>query len=307
MKRLIALLALIVLPASAFGWNATGHMVVARLAWRQLSEDQRAKVIAVLKKHPHQERYLAARKPDGFTMDEWVFMRAAVWADTVRGRPDFDHPTWHYINYPIVPPGSSVKEADHEPPPGQENVVNQLTFAADKIRTGTDEEKAIYTAWLFHLVGDIHQPLHCAALFSEQYPTGDEGGNLDFIRIRSSPVKLHSFWDGLLGSDTSAGAINADVGEIEALLKANAADVQKEIDAHKTFESWGREGQELARHVVYLDGKLKVLASSGRRVDRNADVPTAPDGYAQNCGKVARMQAGKAGLRLAEQIKKLIP
>jgi hypothetical protein len=115
--------------------------------------------------------------------------------------------------------------------------------------------------------------------------------------IRSSPVKLHAFWDGLLGNGTTVGAINSDVREIEALLKEKAADIQKEIDAHQTFESWGREGQELARRVVYLDGELKVAASSARRIAANADVPTAPDGYAQNCGKVARVQVGKIGRR----------
>jgi hypothetical protein len=99
-----------------------------------------------------------------------------------------------------------------------------------------------------------------------------------------------------------AGAINADVREIEAVMKEKAADMQKEIDAHPTFESWGREGQEIARRVVYLNGELKVAASSARRIAANADIPTAPEGYAQNCGKVARVQVGKAGLRLADQL-----
>jgi hypothetical protein len=196
---------------------------------------------------------------------------------------------------------------DHEPPAKQENVVNQLAVCVDKIRTGTDEEKAVYLTWLLHLVGDIHQPLHCTAVFSEQFPSGDKGGNDAFIRIRSSPVKLHAFWDGLLGNGTTGGAINSDVREIEAVMKEKAADVQKELDGRQTFESWGREGQELARRVVYLNGELKVAASSARRIAANVDVPTAPDGYAQNCGKVARVQVGKAGLRLADQLKSLFP
>ena len=90
-------------------------------------------------------------------------------------------------------------------------------------------------------------------------------------------------------------------------MKEKAADIQKEIDAHQTFESWGREGQELARQVVYLNGELKVAASSARRIAANVDVPMAPDGYAQNCGKVARVQVGKAGLRLVDQLKTLFP
>ena len=39
------------------------------------------------------------------------------------------------------------------------------------------ERKAIALAWLYHLVGDIHQPLHTAQLFTVDSPNGDTGGN----------------------------------------------------------------------------------------------------------------------------------
>ena len=114
-------------------------------------------------------------------------MRAATWADWVRShhKERFDHPTRHYINYPIVWKDSKVDAAKHEPPAKQENVVNQLAVCVEKIGKGTDEEKAVYLTWLFHLVGDIHQPLHCTAVFSERFPDGDKGGNLARIRIKS--------------------------------------------------------------------------------------------------------------------------
>jgi S1/P1 Nuclease len=35
------------------------------------------------------------------------------------------------------------------------------------------EHKAIALAWPFHLVGDIHQPLHTAQLFTVDYLKGD--------------------------------------------------------------------------------------------------------------------------------------
>jgi S1/P1 Nuclease len=305
MRKVLTLVTLLAVAAPAPAWNARGHMVVARLAWRQLTDDQRAKVVAVLKRHPHYAEYLAAGRKEGFTEDEWAFMRAATWPDWVRNNPAYDRPKWHYVNYPVVPPGSSVKEADHPPPP--ENIVNQLPVCLEKIRTGTDEEKAIHLAWVFHLVGDIHQPLHCVALFSEQFPKGDQGGNLAFIRIRTSPVKLHAFWDGLLGTGTSAGDIGSDVREIEAVLAAKAADVQTELTDHTTVESWAREGEALARSVVYLDGRLKVAASTSRRIEPTENVPTAPDDYAPNAGKLARVQVGKAGRRLADQIKQMFP
>jgi hypothetical protein len=110
MKKLLVFIATLVVSTPALAWNEKGHLVSARLAWRQLTENQRAQVSAALKKHPHYEEYLIARKPDGFTEDEWAFLRAATWADWVRShhREQFDRPTWHYINYPIIPPGSKV-------------------------------------------------------------------------------------------------------------------------------------------------------------------------------------------------------
>jgi hypothetical protein len=304
MKKLIACVLLLALSPSAPAWNEKGHMVTARLAWRQLTERQRSPVITVLKKHPHYEEYLAARRPEGFSEDEWVFMRASTWADWVRRRSQFDHPTWHYINYPIVPPGSTFDPAKYEPSANQENIVNQLTVCLEKIGGGTDEEKAIYMTWLFHLVGDIHQPLHCTAVFSERFPEGDRGGNLAIIRIQSSPLNLHSFWDGLLGREVSATAIGKDVREIEQVVQEKVTDLKKQIEAHPSFESWAREGLELSKTVVYLNGGLKVAVS---RDERDEDVPPAPAEYAPNCGRVARVQIGKAGLRLADQLKKLFP
>ena len=116
MRKLIACVVLCVASGPGLAWNGTGHMVTARLAWRRLTEDQRGKVLAVLKKHPHYGVYLAAGPPEGLTEGEWAFLRAATWADWVRGRRAFDHPTWHYINYPIIEAGSALKAADHEPP-----------------------------------------------------------------------------------------------------------------------------------------------------------------------------------------------
>jgi hypothetical protein len=194
---MLAVLWLLAASTPALAWNGTGHMVVARLAWRQLAEERRNKVIAILKKHPHWNEYLVAGRRDGFTEDDWAFMRAATWADCVRGRRDFDHPTWHYINYPIIEAGLAFKAADHEPPAKRENVVNQLAVFIDKIKSGTDEEKAVYMTWLFDLVGDIHQPLHCTAVFSERFPDGDRGGNLAMVRTRTSMTNLHLFRDGL--------------------------------------------------------------------------------------------------------------
>jgi hypothetical protein len=72
MKRTLTVICLLAASTPALAWNGTGHMVVARLAWRQLTEDQRNKVIAILKKHPHWTEYLAAGRRDGFSEGEWA-------------------------------------------------------------------------------------------------------------------------------------------------------------------------------------------------------------------------------------------
>src|SRR5205085_2765596 len=136
MRMILALALLVLLGSPALAWNEKGHMVVARLAWRQLTEKQRDQVVATLKKHPHYEEFLAAQKPDGFSEDEWVFLRAATWSDWVRNHhaADFNHGPWHYINYPVVPPGSKVDPAKHQPPADQENVVTTLPVCLEKIQ-----------------------------------------------------------------------------------------------------------------------------------------------------------------------------
>lgn len=307
MKRLVTLVLLIALPAPALAWNEKGHMVVARLAWHKLSHDQKAKIVAILKKHPHYDAFLSAKRPEAYTEDEWVFMRAASWSDWVRPNSQFHRGPWHYINYPIVPPGSQLKASDFEPPAQQENIVNQLPLCLEKIHNGTDQEKAIYLTWFFHLVGDIHQPLHCSAVYSEQFPKGDQGGNLAFVRIRSGPVKLHAFWDGLIGTGTTPSSIGSETHAIEELLKSKEAEIAKDLSTNQSFEAWGREGLEVAKRVGYLNGELKVRDFKGQRGELPDDAPEAPAEYAPTCGRTARLQIGKAGLRLAEQLTKLFP
>ena len=191
------------------------------------------------------------------------------------------------------------------PPANEENAVNQLAVCVAKLKAGTDEEKAVYTTWLFHLVGDIHQPLHCTSVFSERFPQGDKGGNLALVRPRTGTTNLHSLWDGLPGRGTTAGDIGMAVAEVERAVKDRADDIQKELSEHRTFESWGREGWELCKHAVYLDGQLKVAVRGGGRAVR--DAPEVPADYLAASGRVARVQLGKAGIRLAEQIKELFP
>jgi hypothetical protein len=102
-----------------------------------------------------------------------LFMQAARWADEIRLRDKQHHRgPWHYINWPFKPDGqpASVQVSEADP-------VNILTAMAENenvVKNENDEvRQAISLAWLFHLVGDIHQRLHTAQLFTVDYPQGD--------------------------------------------------------------------------------------------------------------------------------------
>ena len=134
-----------------------------------------------LGRHPHYEEFLAADLPEGANVDEWVFMRAAFWPDWIRNHhaDEFNKPTWHYITQYFIPPYSKVKALPGETP----NVVTRIGESIDSLKTGSATDKATALCWLMHLVGDIHQPLHCCSLPSETFAQGDKGGNMSMVRI----------------------------------------------------------------------------------------------------------------------------
>lgn len=90
-KKICAILALFfsVMPLT-FAWNATGHKLVAELAYLQLNDNARAQVDQIL---------------DG------QFVNASIWADQMRAQGDESMNTWHYINLPNPGPQKNVVDA----------------------------------------------------------------------------------------------------------------------------------------------------------------------------------------------------
>jgi len=90
---------------------------------------------------------------------------------------------WANLNLPFKPEGQpdSVQIRDPE-------LVNILTALAENENAAKNENdaerRAIALVWLFHLVGDIHQPLHTAQLFTVEY------GRSMLCRL----LRAHSIW-----------------------------------------------------------------------------------------------------------------
>jgi hypothetical protein len=178
----LLLLTLAVLPLPASAWNIPGRMLSAAIAYQVLRKENPqtiTKVAAVLEKHPWYANQWQAKLQDvpAADRDMVLFMQAARWPDDVRLRDKQYHQArWHYINWLFKPDGqlASVQTRDPEP-------VNILSAMAEneavvKNGNGGNERRAIVLAWLFHLAGDIHQPLHTAQLFTTDYPQGASVG-----------------------------------------------------------------------------------------------------------------------------------
>ena len=343
----IALFATIVTlaPRVASAWNEAGHMIVAEIAWRQLDPRQRHEVSQLLRRHPHYDKLLAARKPEGVEADHWAFLRAAVWSDLVRpARPgsdgelfkgpeitQFHRGPWHYVSTPWqMPPlarpatlpaaatmnttattSAATRPAlSSVPPDGQENILTALEASAATLSTARadDAERAVALTWLMHLVGDIHQPLHAVTMFAPELPEGDRGGNDIVIRGEGGVQRLHAYWDGLLGNSDAYEAIALLAEDIEGDPQLHRGRL-RELAERPAFAAWAEESFRWAVALAYLNGRLRYASSDAhyRKQISDEDVPPLPHSYYANARLLARRRVALAGHRLAEQIVALLP
>jgi hypothetical protein len=320
----IAALAICVLLVSAdlcskraFAWNNLGHEVVAELAWRQLDSDTKQGIIDVLRRHPRFDTDFMSKmeddaaKGDKSVQDHWIWLNAATWPDQIRKNKEYDRPTWHYIDLPQFLDASDQRAFANRLPVNvspvynkntqleQMNVLQAISYCRTVIRTAAPAEtKAVAYCWLFHLVGDIHQPLHSAALFSvKQFPKGDEGGNKILLKRGKN---LHALWDGLLGRqyymrNAKKAANELDHGQRFRDVFDSAG---KETDPRK----WADESHKLCKSFVYDPAILDaVRASSGEELEP-IELPQA---YYKAAGEQARRRIVAAGVRLGILLKSL--
>jgi hypothetical protein len=333
--RLLWLLAagLLLTSSRAAAWNGIGHMASAKLAYDQFEDSQRAELFALLQKHPHFDQFLAAGCPPDVDRREWATVRAAVWPDWVRPRRadprgpgvgKYHRGEEHYVNIPLVDPNDTAAFA------------GKTLIAADKtdilcalkqrcndlhIRNSAPEDKAVAICWIFHLVGDVHQPLHNVAYFSSEagLRQGDQGGNKFVVKINGRVWKLHAFWDDLLGEDPDYLDDSAEHQRKvygEAMKVADrlrrfplAAADQEKLAKNLSFASWSAESFELAKTVCYQKGDGSgILGHANIKPGRAVpdDAPEAGAEYAEVARATAEVRIVLAGRRLADRIKALL-
>lgn len=286
-------------PASA--WNGGGHMVTGAIAYALLERDAPevlAKVVAVLQAHPQYDKLWkkdCEARPEG-ERGLYLFLMAGRWADDIR-RTDYDRPKWHYTNYGFKPDGQpdTIKAGTPDP---EQNIVLAYQWNFDKLKAGPEAvDRAVPMCWLFHLVGDVHMPLHACSLHTEVYPDGDRGGNSFFVKVGpdGKGLNLHYFWDGLITGSTDFRAVKNLATELR-LRPEFSADKLTEL-TEESFENWAKlESFELAKTVVHRNGTLKGGTGEFSAVELPADYPKAAKAVAERRGVLA-------GYRIAEKLK----
>lgn len=288
-------LSLTVRPAAA--WSPAGHMVLGAVTYFELQRIDPAALEAVLEllaAHPHHGELLDG--PDDRALDPEtrriaLFMRAARWADDVRRPPydEYSESTWHYVNFRYRPPD------ELSPPRGPQQDGYLLWALEENVRrlgSDSDAVRAVALTWLFHLVTDVHQPMHDIALVDAAHPDGDRGGNLSFVRVspEAKTYTLHWVWDGLI--------IESDAVP-EALARARqlwsdrdlVIEDRDELLAVEDFRAWAEEGARIAIDRGYLGGRLRTGTAE--------DGVVLPPGYLDAARATAERRGVLSALRLA--------
>jgi hypothetical protein len=293
----VVAIALSAVAPRAAAWEGAGHQVVAAIAWEAMRPETRQGAVELLAAAPPGSG-LAEMAPAGAPAGEAGrrhFLLAATWPGEVR-TTDRGRATWHWVNHFWREGPEGPVEV---PPPFEqpaENVLERLDVLSRRLAdpAAPAGERAVALAWLLHLVGDVHQPLHTSARITSHpdEQRGDRGGNTFELhvvdRASGERLELHAYWDRL----PSANLPRRPGERFAAWIDRAAAELARRHPrsslgdlAPGDFAAWVDEGFTTARDTVYRHGLQR-----GRR---------PPPRYRRAAWSTAAPALVRAGYRLA--------
>ena len=274
----LASIALLCFPATANAWGPAGHRIVGQAAFELLDPPARDAVAQILAANGAQDAAQA--------LDE-----ACNWPDVVRSSAEW---AWsaplHYVN---LPRHARDYERERDCPEGRCVTEGILHYASLLSRPPPDTERRWQAfAFLCHLVGDLHQPLHAG--FRD-----DRGANRIGVEYRGEHGNLHEWWDSvvvqaMLQDERHAITTAATAGRALAGLAWNPEDVRdwtgeshglaidaayppdRVIDEAFAARSWQVVERQWARAAGRLASLLNTLFTTNET--GGAAPPATPDG-----------------------------
>jgi hypothetical protein len=234
-------------PSCASAWGSKGHRIIAQLAWNYLSEPAREDIKRLLNGED--------------------FVSASTWADEIKPRRAKER-TWHFVSIPL---GATFD--DHRDCKDDDCLVEKIEdFKKDLASPNkSPRERLEALKYLIHLVGDIHQPLHCS-------DNNDQGGNTVRVTFFGDPTNLHKVWDIDMIEKTGLGE-----GRYVEVLSTRGYN----IDYPTEIAQWATESNGVAQRYAY-------------RFPNNSKSDSTALGlsYYQYCLPALDLQLARAGIRL---------
>jgi hypothetical protein len=227
---------------NTFAWGKKGHIMVAEAAFNRLDAATKKQVLYYL---------------DGMTIQQ-----AATWMDEASHQPGYGYmKTYHYVNF-----GKGEKVTLKKG--------NNILYILDKTIRELQNKKQLNKAqiktkllFLFHLVGDIHQPLHVGYGY-------DKGGNKTQLNYKGQGTNLHAFWD--------SGIIRHKRINLKDCLLANPFSKAALSTIQKiNVVTWAQESNNLLGKCYNTQGNIVTKK------------------YLDNSTPIVKTQIAKAGIRLA--------
>ena len=205
----------------SLAWSADGHTSIGILAISQLQAEPRRELEGIIG-----------------PLDEHAMEQACNWPDQIRETEEWD---WsarlHYIN---IPRGDFVYLESRDCP-DQQCATQAIKRYAIELgnREAPGEQRRQAFAWLCHLVGDLHQPLHAG--FKD-----DRGGNNFDIIFKDEQMNLHGFWDFELINEHAGNWQN-----LVSLLSTSPVTKATSNWSPEMVNDWTDESHEMAKQTVY--------------------------------------------------------
>ena len=279
-------------PNLALAWNNQGHMAIGEIAYDELARTNLRMVRQIVRTAdalPRREILDAALKGlIGADRDRLTFAYLARWPDDIRGTEQ-DRPDHHYRLRGLSDFGALLPiRAGH----ADSEIAHDLAVLHDHAAYARD--KAIALAWLFHVEGDMHQPLHAGTWLSWTFPKSDRAGTIAYVRRApgAEADNLHNFWDGAPdrpGSNVDGTrALAIDV--VHKYPRASLIELRARSD---DFSVWAEESAILARKITYQDSALHLSPTP-------AGATVLTPRYVAVARALSERRVATAGYRLAD-------
>jgi|CXWL01.1.fsa_nt_gi hypothetical protein len=287
----------------ALAWDEVGHKITGYIAWQRMTPEVRDRVHKILLSAAEDSQIASYYPTYGARTEELrkreYFMFMTTWADVIRDRnfevryKNYHRSNWHYSDKFWTVKNGKIEYLPAPDDGGQ--ALERLKTYSEMIRgRANDSQKAVAIAWLEHLIGDLHQPLHTSARVTESEPKGDQGGNLFLLTPQGTPrdkqENLHWFWDSIVvrnipnkGNDCDSDFIDPIA---EKFMKKYPYSKMQSRLASGRFEDWTEESLKMAQEDVFSADLIRFQ--------------TPTEKYKKKALKIAEERLTLAGYRMGD-------